>query len=248
MEIKATNFMVSPKSIRDNTITLNETESHHLAKVMRAQVGDIFYAVDGKGVKHRVLITKLTLKKVTGEIINSTRLENEPLTKVTLAVGLCRPAKLDLVVEKGTELGVSRFIFFTSEKTLADDKANRSGSKKIPRWQKIAAAATKQSLRTIIPEISAPMHYDDITRMAIDYHLALIADMGHEPENLGELLKDSPREILLLVGPEAGLSEREIQRALDAGFKPVKLGPRRLRAETAAILFTSLVMEQAGEI
>lgn len=248
MEIRATNFMVSPKSIKDNILTLNEAESHHLAKVMRAQVGDIFYAVDGLGLKHRVVINKMTLKKVTGEIINTTRLENEPLTKITLAVGLCRPAKIDFIVEKGTELGISQFIFFVSEKTLADDKIDRSANKKLPRWQKIAAAATKQSLRTIIPEISAIVHFDDILRLPMDYHLSLIADMNHEPENLDRHLKSAPRDILLLVGPEAGLSNREIKKAIDFGFKLIKLGPRRLRAETAAILFASLVMEKAGEI
>jgi 16S rRNA (uracil1498-N3)-methyltransferase len=248
MEIKATNFMVSPRSIKNNTITLSETESRHLAKVMRAQVGDIFYAVDGRGLKHRVAITQITLKKVAGEIINSTRLENEPLLKLTLAVGLCRPSKIDFIVEKGTELGVSSFIFFVSEKTLADDKIDRAASKKLSRWQKIATAATKQSLRTVIPVISSPVHFDDILQMPIDYHLALVADMNHEPEDFEMLLNDSPRDVLLLVGPEAGLSEREVRKAFDSGFHPIKLGPRRLRAETAAILFATLVMEKAGEI
>jgi 16S rRNA (uracil1498-N3)-methyltransferase len=248
MEIKATNFMVTPKSVDGNTLTLNETESHHLAKVMRAQIGDIFYAVDGQGLKHRVAITNLTLKKVTGEIINTTRLENEPLMKLTLAVGLCRPAKLDIIVEKGTELGVGRFVFFASERTLADDKMDRTENKRLSRWKKIAAAATKQSLRTVIPEIVPPVHFDDILGMPIDYHLALIADMTQKPENLETLLKDAARDILLLVGPEAGLSSREVKKAIERGYKPIKLGPRRLRSETAAILFTSLVMEKAGEI
>jgi 16S rRNA (uracil1498-N3)-methyltransferase len=248
MEIKATNFMVSPKSVEDNILTLNETESRHLAKVMRAQVGDIFYAIDGQGLKHRVVITKLTLRNITGEIINTTRLENEPLAKLTLAVGLCRPAKIDFIVEKGTELGISRFIFFVSEKTLADDKIDRAANKKLSRWNKIAAAATKQSLRTIIPEISPTVHFDDILRLPIDYHLSLIADMYNEPESLERHLKNAPRDILLLVGPQAGLSDREVKKAIDSGFIPIKLGPRRLRAETAAILFASLVMEKAGEI
>ena len=248
MEIKATNFMVSPDSVQGNTITLDKTESHHLAKVMRAQVGDIFHAVDGAGLKHRVAITMLSPNQVTGEIINTTRLENEPLLKLTLAVGLCRPAKIDFIIEKGTELGVSRFIFFTSEKTLADDKIDRSAAKKISRWRNIATAATKQSLRTVIPEIMPLVHYEDILRMPIDYHLALIADMRVTPENLDMLLKDTPREVLLLVGPESGLTNSESDRAIAAGFKPIKLGPRRLRVETAAILFTSLVMEKAGEI
>ncbi len=211
-------------------------------------MGDIFYAVDGQGRKHQAIIKEISLSSVTGEIIKTTRLENEPLIKLTLAVGLARPAKIDFIVEKGTELGVSKFIFFTSERTLADDKLDKSSNRKLSRWQKIARAATKQSLRTITPEIAELVRYEDIIRMSIDYHVSLIADMRLSPENLKELLYDGPREVLILVGPESGLTPPEVARAIDNGFKPVKLGPRRLRVETAAILFAALVMEKAGEI
>ena len=248
MEIKATNFMVSPNSVEGNTLMLDETESHHLAKVMRAGVGDIFYAVDGHGLKHQAVIKEISLRQVIGEITKTTRLENEPLLKLTLAVGLCRPAKADFIVEKGTELGVSKFIFFTSERTLADDKIDKSASRKITRWRKIATAATKQSLRTVIPEIAEPVRYRDILGMAIDYHLSLIADMRLSPEDLKQMLYDGPRDVLIVVGPESGLTSAEVSAALDSGFKPIKLGPRRLRVETAAIFFSSLVMEKAGEI
>lgn len=240
--------MVSPDSIEDRRIRLDPDESRHLAKVMRAQVGDIFYAVDGQGRKYQVIIKEITLNEVIGDIIKTTRLENEPLIKLTLAVGLARASKIDFIVEKGTELGVSKFIFFTSEKTLTDDKLDKSAVRKLSRWQKIAAAATKQSLRTITPEITEPVRYRDILQMAIDYHIALVADMNLSPENLKELLYDGPRDVLLLVGPESGLTPQEVAKAIDHGFKPIKLGPRRLRVETAAILFSALVMEKAGEI
>jgi len=247
-EIKATNFMVSPNAVVGNQLTLDETESHHLYKVMRAQAGDIFYAVDGQGLKHRAVIKTITSRCVVGEIINSTRLENEPLLKLTLAVGLCRPAKIDFIIEKGTELGVSQFVFFLSEKTVADDKIDRAAAKKLGRWENIAAAATKQSFRTVIPEILQPIAFHDILKLPLDYHQSLIADMNHPPEKLENMLSDSPREVLLLVGPESGLTQREAEQAIEAGFKPIKLGPRRLRVETAAILFAALVMEKAGEI
>ncbi|MCP4582986.1 MAG: 16S rRNA (uracil(1498)-N(3))-methyltransferase [candidate division Zixibacteria bacterium] len=248
MEIKATNFIVSPNAVNDNMLSLDETESHHLAKVFRAQKGDLFYAIDGQGRKYQAVINSITISKVTAEIIKTTRLENEPLLKLSLAMGLCRPAKIDFIVEKGTEIGVSHFHFFSSEKTLADDYIDRSANKKIARWKKIATAAAKQSLRTIVPQIHPPVAFADILRLPIDYHLSLIADMTHQPSSLDNLFTDQPREALILVGPEAGLSAKEIDKALDVGFKPIKLGPRRLRAETAAILFASLVMEKAGEI
>ncbi len=248
MDIKATNFYVSPDSVDDKYLRLDSTESRHLAKVMRAQIGDIFYAVDGQGRKYQAMIRDISMDEVVGEIIKTTRLENEPLIKLTLAVGLSRPARIDFIVEKGTELGVSRFIFFTSEKTLVDDRLDKSASRKIGRWQKIAQAATKQSLRTVTPEIMQPVRYIDILESAIEYHTSLIADMNLPPEDLKTLLYDGPRDVLLVVGPESGLTPQEVAKSLEYGFKPIKLGPRRLRVETAAILFTSLVMEKAGEI
>ncbi|MCD6161018.1 MAG: 16S rRNA (uracil(1498)-N(3))-methyltransferase [candidate division Zixibacteria bacterium] len=248
MDIKTTNFLVDPKTINDNILHLDETESHHLAKVFRAQKGDIFYAIDGNGKKYRTVIKSITLKKVVGEIINSTRLENEPLLKTTLAVGLCRPAKIDYIIEKGTEIGINKFIFFTSEKTLAEDCPDNRAVRKLSRWQKIAVSAAKQSLRTVVPEIMPPVRLDDILVFGDDYDTSLIADMKSEPSPLAALIDSAMRDILLLVGPESGLSDIEVDRALKAGFKAVKLGPRRLRVETAAVVFASLVLSTAGEL
>jgi len=248
MEIKATNFIVDTKTINNNSLSLSETESHHLLKVFRAKQGDIFHAIDGSGKKYRAVINTISSKKVTADIISTVRLENEPLVKLSLAVGISRPAKIDYIVEKGTEIGVNRFYFFTSEKTLIEDKLDSPAIRKISRWNKLAQSAAKQSLRTVIPEILPPVHLDRILALAGDYQLALIADMNTAPSSISDLMADSPREILLLIGPESGLSESEISRAINAGFKAIKLGPRRLRVETAAVVSAALVMSTAGEL
>jgi len=248
MEIKASNFIVDPKAINNNSLYLSETESHHLSRVFRAKQGDIFHAIDGSGKKYRAVINSISSKKVTADIISTVRLENEPLVKLSLAVGLSRPAKIDYIVEKGTEIGVYRFYFFTSEKTLVEDKLDSPAMRKISRWKKLAVSAAKQSLRTVVPEILPPVHLDEILALADDYELALLADMKATPSSIADLMADSPREILLMIGPESGLSENEIKRALNAGFRAVKLGPRRLRVETAAVVSATLLMSAAGEL
>ena len=248
MEIKTTNFIVDPGSVNDNSLYLDKAESHHLTRVFRAKEGDIFYAIDGSGKKYRAIIKSITSTKVTAEIVSTVRLENEPLLKLSLAVGITRPAKIDFIIEKGTEIGICKFYFYMSEKTLIEDSPGRSVDRKISRWRKLAVSAAKQSLRTVVPEIMPPVQLDKILALSADYQLSLIADMKTKPALITDLLTDSPRDILLLVGPEPGFSDNEIERALQAGFKAVKLGPRRLRAETAAIVFSSLVMSSAGEL
>jgi 16S rRNA (uracil1498-N3)-methyltransferase len=248
MEIKATNFIVNPRAIDDDSLYLDQSESHHLAGVFRAKQGDIFYAIDGSGKKYRAVIKSISSKKVIADIISTVRLENETVIKFCLAFGLTRSAKIDLVIEKGTEIGVSKFILYGSEKTLVEDMPVSRIERKLSRWRNIAESAAKQSLRTIVPEIAPPVHYNEIMAMAEDFDLALLADMSAQPTPVENYLCDSPRDILLLVGPESGLTDEETARALRAGFKAIKLGPRRLRTETAAIVLTSLVMHETGEL
>ena len=114
IEINITNFIVEPKNVFDEKLSLVGDEARHLCKVLRAKVGDSFYAIDGTGLRYRAVIESISASKVSGIISSTTRKENEPAINLTLAQGICRPAKMDLIVEKGTELGLSSFIFYLS--------------------------------------------------------------------------------------------------------------------------------------
>jgi 16S rRNA (uracil1498-N3)-methyltransferase len=248
MEIQATNFFVDPAAIGGRQFYLNNSESYHLAKVMRAKTGDIFFAIDGKGNKYQAEIIEANPNKVQANILITTQNENEPRCKIALACGLCRPAKVDFIVEKGTELGVSKFYFYISEKTLADDIDMKTASKKLQRWQKLALSATKQSMRTVIPEIILSKKYTDMAALGSEYEIAFVADLSAATDPLMTVDKAKPSSVILLVGPEAGLSEKELHLAYESSFMPVSLGPRRLRAETAAIAFTTIIMTLLGEL
>jgi len=248
MEIKATSFFARPEAITDDTLYLNPEESHHLAHVFRANIGDIFYAIDGKGLKYRAVVESISGKKVTARIAATIRLENEPHSKIALATGLSRPAKIDFIIEKGTELGISNFYFFSSENSLIADGTEHFSARKLTRWNRLALAAAKQCLRTVIPEIHPPIRFAELLALRIDYDLALLADMAGDSISWNELFNNAPREILLVIGPESGLTNQELELAHKAGFTSLKIGPRRLRAETAAIVFGALVMAAAGEL
>jgi 16S rRNA (uracil1498-N3)-methyltransferase len=248
MEITATNFFVESDNIQADRLSLDDTESYHLAKVMRARIGDIFSAIDGKGNKYQCRITESNPRKVVAQILETTQMENESQCRVTLACGLCRSAKVDFIVEKGTELGVAGFYFFVSNKTLADEISEKSAASKITRWCKLTQSAAKQSLRTIIPEIYPIAKYDNILSLGKKHDLSLIAEFGAESKLPSQAVSAKPSSALLLVGPESGLESQEIELAHQAGFISFGLGPRRLRAETAAIAFTTVIMSQLGEL
>jgi 16S rRNA (uracil1498-N3)-methyltransferase len=229
---------------------LTGDESKHLIQVLRAKIGDTFSAIDGTGRKYRAIIQAISKNDVTGLISATTRLENEPLFHVTLAQGICRPSKMDDIVEKGTELGVSSFIFYYSLKGYSKAGDDGSSLKKVSRLKKIARSAAKQSKRSLIPEIFDLIDFDDMLDYKKQYDLSLVAMINPDSRPVSFYL-DHPsqlKKILLLVGPESGLSYDEEVTCLSTGFMPVTLGPRRLRTETAGMLLPALVLNHLGDI
>jgi 16S rRNA (uracil1498-N3)-methyltransferase len=236
--------------VDDERLIVAGSEAHHLKKVLRAKIGDSFYAIDGTGLKYRVVIESVSGSTVTGLISNVTRLENEPFHHITLAMGICRPSKMDLIVEKGTEIGVSSFIFYYSEKSYLKIKGDSSSVRRISRLQKIVRAAAKQSKRSVIPSVMQFKTFAETLGVRGDYDRSLLADSSISSRTIEQAVRKSHdlKKLLLLIGPESGLTDDEISLAIDAGFSPVRLGPRRLRAETAGVIFPTLVLNYLGDL
>ncbi|MEE9555309.1 MAG: RsmE family RNA methyltransferase [candidate division Zixibacteria bacterium] len=242
--------MVAPSQVDDDRLVLGGDEAKHLKKVLRAKIGDTFYAIDGTGLKYRVVIDSLSGANVKGIISNITRLENEPYHDICLAMGVCRPAKMDHIVEKCTEIGVSSFEFYYSEKSYSKIKKNLSSTRKVSRLRRIITAAAKQSKRSILPSVAEFKTYSEIVALSDKFDLSLAAVCRDSAKPIEKVIDKSgnSKKILLLVGPESGFSDDEIETASNAGFKTVSLGPRRLRAETAGIIFPTIVLNHLGDL
>lgn len=201
-------------------------------------------------MKYRVVIEKIYGATVKGLISNITRLENEPFHHVCLAMGICRPAKMDFIVEKCTEIGVSSFLFYYSEKSYSQIKEDLSSARKVSRLRRIIRAAAKQSRRTIIPSVDEFKTFSEILGLSGGYDVSLAAILSDSAKPLEQAIERSheKKKVLLLVGPESGLSDDEIDSSGAAGFIPVRLGPRRLRAETAGVVFPTLVLNYLGDV
>jgi len=242
-----TNFYVHPEDVRADRAQFRTEEARHIVSVLRKTSGDMITAVDGQGNEYTILLDRIGATGAEGRIVRRRRRCREPIAEVTLAQGLPKGHQLGQIIKKSTELGVSAIWPLMTEHTVISP--DRS-SAKLGRWQRIAIGAMKQSLRTRLPEVRSPMGFDEALGQVSGFDLALMAALSEDALPVGRVLgeTDSRRRILILVGPEGGFSGDEIDRARSSGVRLITLGPRRLRAETAAVVFLGLVMFRLGEL
>ncbi len=241
-----TNFYTDPEKISKDSLTIDGEEAKHILAVLRYGPGDDITVVDGRGTKYKASIVKTSRSSLEAKIISRTHMENEPGCHVTLAQAICRQEKMDFLVEKATEIGVSSIIPILTERSLVKVSGTSKNSRKIDRWRRIAIAAMKQSLRSVLPEIQDVTRFEDLLASFGRYDLCLIASLGRKSMSLAECkqLQKGLSSVLLIVGPEAGFTDGELLKAESLRAIPVSLGARRLRSETAGIVFGSLVLHR----
>ena len=243
-------FYSAPDSFNDHHITLDKTESHHAVKVLRLRMGSLIIIVDGLGNACRAEIVKISRAGLVEAKIHS-RMRNygEPAIILTLAAGLSTGYKFDTVVEKGTELGVKRFVPLITEKSKVKLEDPKRIKTKITRYEKVALSAVKQCRRSYRPEITSIITFDDYMKQTDPDSLNLIFHPASKAQRLSELkFNNQTKRINLLVGPEAGFSDNEIETAGNNGYLPVTLGSRILRTETASPVICALIMNLFGEL
>ncbi len=245
-----TYFYVEPKNVSKDSLRIEGEEAKHISQVLRKGEGDIIEVVDGEGMKYQVQVTSKGKDRVEGKILSRTRKENEPFTHLSLAQGLIKGVRMDLLVEKVTEIGVSSIIPLITERSLIKLEKGSKVISRVNRWKRIAISGMKQSLRSKLPEIQNPVSFNELLTKIKDYDLALIACQSRGSKSLKEILEGKKRlkEVLLLVGPESGFTQEELDSSLKSGIIPVSLGSRRLRSETAGQLFSALVLHELGDL
>lgn len=235
-------FLQSPFD-DEGIATIKGDDGKHIIRVMRMNVDDNVIAVTN-GKAFISLITELLPDGVvilrTGNALKS----NEMPVKVTIACGLPKGDKLDLIVQKGTELGMSGILPFQAERSIVkwDEK---KGDKKVERLRKISKEAAEQCHRTVIPEVGNPLSFQQLIVESSKFDVLLFADeedaKSGEPHKIADRLKNVYHEqtVLVVFGPEGGLSRTEAETLRSEGFLPIALGPRILRTETAPLYLLS---------
>jgi 16S rRNA (uracil1498-N3)-methyltransferase len=222
--------------IHGSDFTIDGEEAAHLTHVMRKKEGDEIRIVDGKGTAYDARIESVSKRAAAGVILQAYPGHHEPSCNVTLAVALLKnPSKFDFLVEKVTELGVHEIIPLLTERTIPSHA-------KSDRWQKLALAAMKQSGRSYLPAVQPLRTLADVLAASGAFDRTLIA---HERPLEGRSVPAQFQEVssaIILIGPEGGFSDAEMEKALAAGYQPWYLGERRLRTETAAVVAAALAL------
>jgi len=230
-------------------IELSGEEAHHIIRVLRFRQGDVISISDGESEESLGVISDLDVRntKIKIRILEKNK-SKEVKPFITLLQGLPKGEKLDLVIQKSTEIGVSKVIPVITERTVANIDQSKVESR-MKRWNKIALEAAKQSMRIDIPQIGNLTTFDDSLR-EIDKHQLSIIPWEQEKEfSLKTILKDMKghiTKVAIFIGPEGGFSPDEVKRAKEYGAVSVSLGPRILRTETAAIAVCSIIMYELG--
>jgi len=242
-------FYAPPEQREGDIIVLPAEEARHALRVLRLKPGAIVVVIDGLGGACRAEILSSTARKTLVRIHNEIRDFGEPSVRLTLAAGLSAGYKFDSVVQRGTELGVKRFVPLVTEKSKIKIDDPRRSRSRVTRLRKVALAAVKQCRRSYIPEIALPMSLERFLAEFDREDTGLIFHPVGSPGALADLpLKSGLKRLTLLVGPEAGFSKDEVESTVKAGFAPVSLGSRVLRTETAGPVAVALLMDRLGEL
>jgi len=242
-------FFIDNNNISGQHIYIGGDDARHIKNVLRMKPGDSIVLCDGKGTDYNCVIEGFREGTVAALIEETKSSCTEPSTKVTLYQGVPKSDKMDFIVQKSVELGVSRIVPVITERTVVRFKDKKDMEKKKERWQRISHEAAKQCGRGIIPEVALPVSFDDAVELSMDAGLALIPYEKCLDTKLKETLRgDGEKNIAVFIGPEGGFSDDEIKKAVSSGIKPVTLGNRILRTETAVLAVLVILMYEKGDI
>ncbi|WP_416827279.1 16S rRNA (uracil(1498)-N(3))-methyltransferase [Ectobacillus polymachus] len=231
--------------IEDETFFIDCDDAHHILRVMRMGVGDHLYCCTG-GNTALCTISEITNTSVKATVVQWIEEKKELPIRVTIASGLPKGDKLELVFQKGTELGASAFLPFIASRSIVKWDTKK-GEKKLERWVKIVKEAAEQSHRATIPSVYEPVSFHQLLSFSKKYDVCIVAyeedAKQGEKSNFAKAL-DSLKQgqsLLIVFGPEGGLTEEEVQQLIENGFISCGLGPRILRTETAPLYSLSAV-------
>lgn len=224
-------------------VALQGSAATHITRVLRLRQGDALTLFNGQGGEYAASLAEARGGKVTVAVGEAHPLERESALSLTLAQGVSRGERMDLVVQKATELGVCGLAPVFTERSVVRLSAAQA-ARKLEHWRAIAVGACEQSGRNRLPQLRAPVPLADFLKAAASGTRLLLSPGA--PARIQDL-PPPVAAVTVLIGPEGGLSELERESAVAAGFTPVRLGPRVLRTETAAIAALSVLQREFGD-
>lgn len=237
-------FFVSSQQVKEEKIYVEGSDVNHIKNVLRMRLGEKLTVNDGEGWQYLCEVESYEADMAVLHIVEKSKAETELVSRIYLFQGLPKQDKMELIVQKAVELGAYQVIPVSTKRAVVKLDAKKAG-KKVERWQQIAVSAAKQAGRGIVPTVGEVCTYAQALKMAEELDVVLI------PYELAEGIEETKKIIAgiqpgqsvgVFIGPEGGFEEEEVKLAMEAGAKPVTLGRRILRTETAGLTTLSLLM------
>ncbi len=234
-------------SLSQSEIILNKETSHHLANVLRCQIGDICHVFDGCGNEVKAKISAINKSQIILHTLEIVKNETESCLKIHLFQALCKGDKMDVIIQKAVELGVAEITPLLTERCDVKLTGDRL-EKKMTHWRNIIINATEQSGRAVLPKLHYPFSFDEsIQSQAQNLYVLFTPHTNHRISELRAGLVQAQQTIAIFIGPEGGFSELEESRALNQGVYVAALGKRILRTETASLAIIASLQTLWGD-
>lgn len=237
-------FYVEPEVVSADTVRISGGDVNHIKNVLRMHPGEQIVILDGSGMEYLCEIETIS-EEVLARILEAKKTEAELSVRLLLFQGLPKKDKMELIIQKAVELGVSEIIPVLTKRTVVKLEDKKKEQKKLERWQAIAKAAAKQSGRGVIPKVQEAMKFSEAVKMAEELDESLIPyELAEGMDEARERIRSlhGKNTIGIFIGPEGGFAEEEIALAAKAGIHPITLGKRILRTETAGLCILSVIM------
>jgi 16S rRNA (uracil1498-N3)-methyltransferase len=243
-------FFVSAENLQDEKIVLSGTQAHQIRDVLRLEPGENIIVLDNKGAEFEVALTDVARNAIIGKVLEKRPATGEPDVQITLYQSILKQDKFEWVLQKCTEVGVARFVPLITKRSRIRD-CDTIKINKLARWRRIITEAAEQSHRGRIPDLTTPVKLEQGMAELEGVDCSLIASTKAHCLSLRSCLQDRRVSggvgVALLVGPEGGFTEDELEHGQAGGAIPFNLGPRVLRTETAAVVASSLILYELGQ-
>lgn len=243
-------FFVEPSKISNGIITIDTEDVNHITRVLRMKICDKITICDSMGYDYTAEIFEINKSSVLCKELDKTKSDTEPNLKVILFQGIPKGSKMEYIIQKTTELGIFRIVPVSMSRCVSKIENKKDGDKKRERWQKISESASKQSGRGIVPEISAPVTFEEAIHELSKCDVVFAPYECEQNNSIKNVIKgvSGNKNVGFIIGPEGGFAPEEIDRLTKLGVPPVTLGKRILRTETAGEAVLSMLMYEANEL
>jgi 16S rRNA (uracil1498-N3)-methyltransferase len=243
-------FFVPAQWLEEEEVTITGPLVHRLRNVLRLRRGSHVLLLDNSGWEHEMEIANVTSQRIEGRVVHKSLAVAEPRTKITLYQALLKLDRFEWVLQKNTELGVVGFVPMITERCIIGSLEDISKTK-TERWWRILMEAAEQSGRARLPTLRPAVMFHTACEDAARGGLTLIPWEEEKERSLRSVLREAERppfSINLFVGPEGGFTPKELAQAQRYGARPITLGPRILRAETAGLVAAAAILHELGDL